>query len=111
MLRYCMHRKINLYRLSDHFPVFISRKTNDSCGVKNTHYTISYRSFKNFDENKLIDDLKSTPWDVVKVFDDVNDIVETWSGLFCDIVDSIFLCKNTVSSENTMSNANNKQNG
>ena len=73
--------------LSDHFPVFVSRKTNGSCDVKNTPYTISYRSFKNFDENKFIDDLKSTPWDIIKVFDDVNDIVETWSNLFCEIVD------------------------
>ena len=73
--------------LSDHFPVFVSRKTNGSCDVKNTHYTISYRSFKNFDETKFIDDLKSTPWDIIKVFDDVNDIVETWSNLFCEIVD------------------------
>ena len=23
--------------LSDHFPVFVGRKTNGSCGVKNTH--------------------------------------------------------------------------
>ena len=68
-------------------PVFVSRKTNGSCGVKNTHYTISYRSFKNFDERKFIDDLKSTHLDIIKVFDGVNDIVDTWSDLFCDIVD------------------------
>ena len=73
--------------LSDHFPIFISRKTNGSYSLKSTHYTISYRSFKNFDENKFINDLQSTPWDVIKIFDDVNDIVETWSTLFCDIVD------------------------
>ena len=51
--------------LSDHFPVFVSRKTNGASDVKNTHYTISYRSFKNFDENKFIDELKSTPWDII----------------------------------------------
>ena len=48
------------------------------------------RSFKNFDENKFINDMKSTPWDIVKkknIFDDVKDIVETWSCLFSDIVD------------------------
>ena len=72
--------------LSVHSPVFVSRKTNGSCGVKNTHYTISYRFLKNFDERKLIDDLKSTHWDIIKVFDDVNDIFDTWSDLFCDIV-------------------------
>ena len=73
--------------LRDHFPIFISRKTNGSYSLKNTHYTISYRSFKNFDEKKFINDLQSTPWDVIKILDDVNDIVETWSTLFCDIVD------------------------
>ena len=69
------------------FQFSISRKANGSCSLKNIHYTISYRSFKNFDENKFIDDLKSTPWDILKVFDDVNDIVEIWSSLFSDIVD------------------------
>ena len=37
----------------------------------------------------FIDDLKSTPWDIIKVFDDANDIVDTWSDLFCDIVDKL----------------------
>lgn len=31
--------------------------------------------------------MKSTSWDVVKVFDETNDILETWSSLFCDVVD------------------------
>ena len=34
-------------------------------------------SFKSFDEKKNIDDPKSTPLDIIKVFDDVNDIVDT----------------------------------
>ena len=79
--------KVPKLGLSDHFPVFLSRKTNSSHGPKNTHFTISYRSFKNFNEHNFINDLKSTPWDVIKVFDDTNDIVETWSSLFNDIVD------------------------
>ena len=41
----------------------------------------------NFNEHNFINDLKSTPWDVIKVFDDTNDIVETLSSLFSDIVD------------------------
>ena len=36
----------------------------------------------------LIIDLKSTLWDIVKVFDDVNYIIETWSSLLSDIVDN-----------------------
>ena len=90
--------------LSDHFPVFISRKTKGSYSLKNTHYTISYRSFKNFNENKFIDDLKSTPWDTVKIFDDVNDFVETWSSLFSDIVDKHLPLRKHVSSVNINQN-------
>ena len=44
-------------------------------------------SFKSFDEKKIIDDPKSTPRDIIQVFDDVNDIVDTRSDLFCEIVD------------------------
>ena len=44
--------------LSDHFPIFISRKTNGSCSLKNTHYTISYRSFK---KNDLVTSSRSWP--------------------------------------------------
>ena len=54
---------------------------------QNTHYTISYRSFKDFDENFFYDDLKSTHWDIIKVYGDAIDIVDTWSDLFCNIVD------------------------
>lgn len=81
-----MMTKVPKLGLSDHFPVFLSRKTNCSNGPKNTHFTISYRSFKHFNENSFVNDLKSTPWDIVKVFDDTNDSVEIWSSLFSDII-------------------------
>ena len=54
---------------------------------KGNHYTISYRSFKDFDEAKFINDLQSVPWDFIKLFDDVNDILETWADLFLEAVD------------------------
>ena len=72
--------------LSDHFPVFLTRKTNCSA-PKLTHHTISYRSFKNFDEETFSSDLLNAPWDLIKVFDDTNDVVETWSDMFLSIVD------------------------
>ena len=62
--------------LSDHFPIFLTRKTN--CSVpKLSHHTISYRSYKHFDEQNFISDLQSAPWDIIKIFDDTNDIVDT----------------------------------
>ena len=79
--------KVPILRLSDHFPVFVTRKLNSSSVLKKSHHSISYRSFKNFNETEFIFDLSSTPWDVIKIFDDTNDIVESWSSLFLDIID------------------------
>ena len=80
--------------LSDHFLVFVTKKTNSLSAVKKYRFTISYRSFKNFNEQEFSNDVKSLPWDIIKMFDDINDIVETYSLLMllplCDSV--IVLC-------------------
>ena len=73
--------------LSDHFPIFATRKFNSLSGVKKSHFTISHRSFKNFNKQEFCSDVKSIPWDIIKMFDDTNDVVETWSSLFLDIAD------------------------
>ena len=72
--------------LSDHYPIFLTRKVN-SHTPKSCHNTIRYRSFKNFDVSKFNEDLNSVPWDVVKVFDTVDDALDTWYSLFSDIID------------------------
>lgn len=73
--------------LSDHFPVIVTRKVNPSPIPRKSHFSISYRSFKNFNETEFINDLKSAPWDIIKLFDDTNDIVDSWSSIFLDIID------------------------
>ena len=77
--------KIPEIGISDHFPVFLTRKTNCTT-PKSSHNTITYRSYKNFDEQKFLSELQSIPWDVIKVFEDVNDILDAWSSMFMEIV-------------------------
>lgn len=72
--------------LSDHYPVFFSRKVTTH-EPKASHYTIQYRSFKRFDETEFISDLQSVPWDIIKVFDDVNDALNAWYSLFLEVID------------------------
>lgn len=36
---------------------------------------------------EFIDNLKSAPWDVTKVFDDSDEILDTWSTVYLDNVD------------------------
>ena len=73
--------------LSDHFPIFVTRKMHSHIPKGKHHYTISYRSFKNFDENRFISDLQAVPWDLIKLFDDTDDILEAWTDLFLQVVD------------------------
>ena len=72
--------------LSDHFPVFVTRKMHNHTPKEN-HFTISYRSFKNFDEAKFINELQAVPWNLIKLFDDPDDILEAWTDLFLEVVD------------------------
>ena len=78
--------KVPKIGLSDHFPIFFTRKMHNHT-PKGKHYTISYRSFKDFNEAKFISDLQSVPWDLIKLFDDTNDILEIWTDLFLEAVD------------------------
>ena len=41
--------------------------------------TISYRSFKNFDENKFYIDLQAVLWDLIHLFDDTDDVLDIWN--------------------------------
>ena len=68
-------------------PLVCSRKMHVQ-PPKTNHYTISYRSFKDFNEAKFIEDLQSVPWDTIKLFDDTDDILEAWLDLFLQVVDN-----------------------
>ena len=78
-----LSRKVPIVGLSDHFPVFITRKLNSSSVLKSLiikfHIGLSKISMKQ--------NLSSTPWDVIKIFHDTNYIVESWSSLFLDNID------------------------
>ena len=82
----CSNVSVPSLGLSDHFPIFFTRK-NNSHVPKSQHYSISYHSFKNFNEENFINDLRIIPWDTVKIFDDPNDALDTWTDLFLKVVD------------------------
>ena len=54
---------------------------------KRKHFTISYRSFKDFDETNFSNDLLSAQWDTIKLFDDIDDILEAWLDIFLQVVE------------------------
>ena len=40
---------------------------------------------EDFDETKILNDLLSAPWDIIKLFDDIDDILEAWLDFFCKL--------------------------
>ena len=73
--------------LSDHFPIFLTRKMHSHTPKGKGHYTISYRSFKNFDEAKFISNLQAVPGILLSCMMDADDILEAWTDLFLQVVD------------------------
>ena len=73
--------------LSHHYQIFMTRKINSST-PKKEHYTIKYGSFKNFNETDFNEDMRSVPWDIIEVFAEPDEILETCSDLFLKVVDS-----------------------
>ncbi|MCG7869794.1 MAG: hypothetical protein JAY74_25915 [Candidatus Thiodiazotropha taylori] len=71
--------------LSDHYAVFGNRKLNNPTH-KNSHHTISYRSFKHFDVNAFRNELIQVPWETVEYFDDVNEMIQVWNSLFLEVL-------------------------
>lgn len=64
--------------ISDHAMVYGIMKVN---GKHHPNKVISFRSFKNFDENNFFQDLNSAPWHVSEIFDTVEDQYSYWNTL------------------------------
>ena len=65
--------KVSTIALSDHYPVCFVRHLRANYDRKHGHTTITYRSYKNFDEKSFLADLAVVPWSVIEQFDDVDD--------------------------------------
>ena len=76
---------VGKFSLSDHYAIFGNRKLNSQLRNKK-HHTITYRSFRHFNENMFIKDLAEVPWETIAAFDKVDDMVQTWNDLFLEIV-------------------------
>ena len=68
------------YSISDHFPVCFSRKIN--CKIKKTeHTTISFRCFKNFNEESFTSELSNELSAFTLSQSDINDDVDSWYAI------------------------------
>lgn len=79
--------KVNVFKsaISDHYAIFANRKINAPVN-KHSHKTITYRSFKHFNEHTFLHELNQVPWEVIENFDDVNEMLSVWNTMFLEVV-------------------------
>jgi len=77
--------------LSDHLPLFAVRKY---CRIDNIRradekaHFIRYRNMKNFDAEQFKSSLRQAPWDTVFLFDEIDDMLDSWESLVIGAIDS-----------------------
>ena len=70
--------------ISDHSPVFCVLKR----GIKKLPPKVfEYRSFKSFEKDTFLRDLKNVPWSSIESVENIDDAVHMWERLFKDIAD------------------------
>ena len=73
--------------LSDHLPIFISRKINPRITTKqNSHTTISYRKKKDFVSSDFGNVLVEIPPGIYEMFEDPNDLLDFWHSHFIKVL-------------------------
>lgn len=70
--------------LSDHSLVYYTIKAGVT---KIAPRTIKYRSYKQYDKELVLHDLRTTDWSPVYRTDDVNEAVNTWCTIYSSIAD------------------------
>ena len=75
--------------LSDHHLVYCEMSVHHS---KPPVRFVTTRLLYRCDQSDLIQDLSRVPWQVLETFDDLDDVVEAWSGLFLEVLNQHAPC-------------------
>ena len=72
--------------ISDHSLIYAFRKL--STGLHNKgHSTVNYRKFKNFNSESFRNDIFSQNWDVLRAYNNRNDMWRVWKTTFNNVVE------------------------
>ena len=76
----------------DHLPLFAVRTYNNAlerctCNASKGNTFIQYCDIRRFSEEQFKLTLEQIPWDTVFVFDEIDDMLESWENLFNEALD------------------------
>ena len=78
--------------MSDYLPVFATRIYKRNKPNDNSHHVINFRNMKQLDTGKFISALKNAPWDCAFLFEDIDEVLDTWYDIFNSISMNICHC-------------------
>ena len=81
------HTAVPVLSISDHYPIFFTRKTNLKNKKGQSHITINYRCLKKFNADNFLSDLSHQPWSLIDVFTEPNDALDIFYDLFLKVLD------------------------
>ena len=75
--------------ISDHFGIYGVREkqTNGSHNKQQDHVLVKFRDFKAFSEEKFLDDINSAPWQLLDVFEGIDDKLVIFYQLIYHVLD------------------------
>ncbi len=64
----------------------IVRKHNGSLAKLNTHRTIKYSNYKNFDQEQFCEDLETAPWSILDITNDPNEKLSFFEQIYTNVL-------------------------
>ncbi|MCU7801396.1 MAG: hypothetical protein KZQ70_15025, partial [gamma proteobacterium symbiont of Lucinoma myriamae] len=76
------------FSISDHYPVCITRKMNNSFETGPVHKSITYRDTKHFDETLFSQELENMPWFMIEEAENANDALDLFVTFFHSVLNN-----------------------
>ena len=76
------------YSISDHFPICVTRKLNNTCESGPLHNSISYRDTRHLDEQQFLLDMENLPWFMIFEAEDPNVALDLFETFFQSVMNS-----------------------
>ena len=82
-----LYKETGIFRtsISDHYLIYTIR--DFKANVTKTTSCAEYRSFKHFNEDKFLDELRKVPWHICRDIENIDLTWNTWLNLFMNVVD------------------------
>ena len=77
---------IPCYAISDHYPIYLTRKLAQCKTSEQGHQTITYRVMRSFDQKQLLQNLEYEPCVLLDTYDDPSNAMDFFNKCFENVL-------------------------